>query len=195
MNFDRLRFVAERAEFGEQREALFAVTIPEERGSFKRFCELIGPRSVTEFNYRISDERVAHVFVGLSIGRRDEAGRIGRHFSKQGFANVDLTDDELAKEHVRHMVGGRSELARHERLFRFEFPERPGALMRFLDAMHPGWNISLFHYRNQGADYGRILVGIQVPRGEEDDFDGFLRTLAYPCVEETDNPVYGLFLR
>jgi len=195
MNFDRLRFVAERAEFGEQREALFAVTIPEERGSFKRFCELIGPRSVTEFNYRISDERVAHVFVGLSISRRDEAVRIGRHFSKQGFANVDLTDDELAKEHVRHMVGGRSELARHERLFRFEFPERPGALMRFLATMHPGWNISLFHYRNQGADYGRILVGIQVPRGEEAAFDGFLRTLAYPCVEETDNPVYGLFLR
>jgi len=195
MNFDRLRFVAERAEFGEQREALFAVTIPEERGSFRRFCELIGPRSVTEFNYRISDERVAHVFVGLSIGRRDEAERIARHFTKHGFANVDLTDDELAKEHVRHMVGGRSELARDERLFRFEFPERPGALMRFLDAMHPGWNISLFHYRNQGADYGRILVGIQVPRGEERDFDDFLRTLAYPCVEETHNPVYGLFLR
>jgi threonine dehydratase len=167
MNFDRLRFVAERAEFGEQREALFAVTIPEERGSFKRFCELIGPRSVTEFNYRISDERVAHVFVGLAIQRRDEAERIERQFVKQGFANVNLTDDELAKEHVRHMVGGRSALAREERLFRFEFPERPGALMRFLAAMHPGWNISLFHYRNQGADYGRILVGIQVPPGEE----------------------------
>jgi len=195
MNFDRLRFVAERAEFGEQREALFAVTIPEERGSFRRFCQLIGPRAVTEFNYRISDQHVAHVFVGLAISRRDEAGRIGRQFSKHGFANVDLTDDELAKEHVRHMVGGRSELARDERLFRFEFPERPGALMRFLDAMHPGWNISLFHYRNQGADYGRILVGIQVPRGEERDFDDFLRTLAYPCVEETHNPVYGLFLR
>jgi threonine dehydratase len=195
MNFDRLRFVAERAEFGEQREALFAVTIPEERGSFKRFCEAIGPRSVTEFNYRISDQRVAHVFVGLSIQRRDEAERIARLFTKQGFANVDLTDDELAKEHVRHMVGGRSELARDERLFRFEFPERPGALMRFLAALHPGWNISLFHYRNQGADYGRILVGIQVPAGDEADFDEFLRTLAYPCVEETANPVAGLFLR
>ena len=195
MNFDRLRFVAERAEFGEQREALFAVTIPEERGSFRRFCELIGPRSVTEFNYRISDERVAHVFVGLAIQRKEEAERIERHFSKQGFANVNLSDDELAKEHVRHMVGGRSELARDERLFRFEFPERPGALMRFLAAMHPGWNISLFHYRNQGADYGRILVGIQVPRGDEPAFDGFLRSLAYPFVEETRNPVYGLFLR
>ena len=195
MNFDRLRFVAERAEFGEQREALFAVTIPEQRGSFKRFCEVIGPRAVTEFNYRISDRRVAHVFVGLAISKRDEAERIERQFVKQGLASVNLTDDELAKEHVRHMVGGRSELARDERLFRFEFPERPGALMRFLAAMHPGWNISLFHYRNQGADYGRILVGIQVPAGDEAAFDEFLRTLAYPFVEETGNPVYGLFLR
>jgi threonine dehydratase len=195
MNFDRLRFVAERAEFGEQREALYAVTIPEERGSFKRFCELIGPRSVTEFNYRISDQRVAHVFVGLAIHHRDEADGIARQFAGHGFANVNLTDDELAKEHVRHMVGGRSELAHDERLFRFEFPERPGALMRFLAAMHPGWNISLFHYRNQGADYGRILVGLQVPAGDEAGFDDFLRDLAYPCVEETANPVYGLFLR
>jgi threonine dehydratase len=195
MNFDRLRFVAERAEFGEQREALFAVTIPEERGSFKHFCELLGPRSVTEFNYRISDARVAHVFVGLAIQRRDEAARIAKAFRKQGFATVDLTDDELAKEHVRHMVGGRSELAQDERLFRFQFPERPGALMRFLAAMHPGWNISLFHYRNQGADYGRILVGIQVPAGDEAAFDDFLRTLAYPCTDETRNPVVRLFLQ
>jgi threonine dehydratase len=195
MNFDRLRFVAERAEFGEQREALFAVTIPEERGSFKRFCELLGPRSVTEFNYRISDARVAHVFVGLSISKRDEAERIERQFVKQRFPTVNLTDDELAKEHVRHMVGGRSELAREERLFRFEFPERPGALMRFLAAMHPGWNISLFHYRNQGADYGRILVGIQVPAGEQGAFDEFLQSLAYPYVEETRNPVVNLFLK
>jgi len=195
MNFDRLRFVAERAEFGERREALFAVTIPEERGSFKRFCELIGARSVTEFNYRISDEREAHVFVGLTISRRDEAERIERHFVRHGFATVNLTDDELAKEHVRHMVGGRSELARDERLFRFEFPERPGALMRFLSAMHPGWNISLFHYRNQGADSGRVLVGLQVPRADERAFAEFLRTLAYPFVEESANPVYRLFLR
>ena len=195
MNFDRLRFVAERAEFGEQREALFAVTIPEERGSFKRFCELIGPRAVTEFNYRISDAAVAHVFVGIAISRRDEAGRIARSFERQGFATVDLTDDELAKQHVRHMVGGHSDLARDERLFRFVFPERPGALMRFLAAMHPGWNISLFHYRNQGADYGRILVGIQVPAADERAFQSFLETLAYPCVEESLNPVYRLFLR
>jgi threonine dehydratase len=199
MNFDRLRFVAERAEFGEQREALFAVTIPEERGSFKRFCELIGPkghpRSVTEFNYRISDAKVAHVFVGLAISRRDEADKIARSFIRHGFDTVDLTDDELAKEHVRHMVGGRSELAEDERLYRFQFPERPGALLRFLDAMHPGWNISLFHYRNQGADYGRILVGIQVPKSDKKAFKTFLDTLAYPCVDETDNPVYRLFLR
>jgi threonine dehydratase len=194
MNFDRLRFVAERAEFGEQREALFAVTIPEERGSFKRFCELLGPRSVTEFNYRISDAKVAHVFVGLSIAKREEADRIARSFVKQNFATVNLTDDELAKEHVRHMVGGRSDLARDERLFRFEFPERPGALMRFLAAMHPGWNISLFHYRNQGADYGRILVGIQVPLDEQGAFEDFLRSLAFPYTEETRNPVAALFL-
>jgi threonine dehydratase len=195
MNFDRLRFVAERAEFGEEREALFAVTIPEERGSFKRFCALLGPRSVTEFNYRISDARQAQVFVGLAIHKRDEAARIERLFGKQGFATVNLTDDELAKEHVRHMVGGRSELAQDERLFRFQFPERPGALLRFLDALHPGWNVSLFHYRNQGADYGRILVGIQVPPGDDPAFASFLQTLAYPFVEETANPVYRLFLR
>ena len=195
MNFDRLRFVAERAEFGEQREALFAVTIPEERGSFKRFCALIGPRAVTEFNYRINDEHTAHVFVGVAIQHREEALEIARGFEHHGFATVDLTEDELAKEHVRHMVGGRSEFARDERLYRFEFPERPGALMRFLDAMHPGWNISLFHYRNQGADYGRILVGLQVPACDDAALADFLRTLAYPCVEETGNPVYRLFLR
>ncbi|MFO1272898.1 MAG: threonine ammonia-lyase, biosynthetic [Rubrivivax sp.] len=195
MNFDRLRFVAERAEFGERREALFAVTIPEERGSFKRFCEAIGPRAVTEFNYRISDARVAHVFVGLAIARRDEAERIEKAFVRHGFPTVNLTDDELAKEHVRHMVGGRTDLAHDERLFRFVFPERPGALMRFLAALHPSWNISLFHYRNQGADYGRILVGMQVPPGDERAFKAFLRQLAYPCVEESANPVYRLFLR
>jgi threonine dehydratase len=194
MNFDRLRFVAERAEFGEQREALFAVTIPEERGSFKRFCEIVGPRAVTEFNYRISDSRQAHVFVGVAIARRDEADRIERNFVRHGFPTVNLTDDELAKEHVRHLVGGHSPLAADERLFRFVFPERPGALMRFLSSLHPGWNISLFHYRNQGADYGRILVGIQVPPGDHRAFDSFRDALAYPCVEETDNPVYRLFL-
>ncbi|HJW10637.1 MAG TPA: threonine ammonia-lyase, biosynthetic, partial [Albitalea sp.] len=170
-------------------------TIPEERGSFKRFCELLGPRSVTEFNYRISDAKVAHVFVGISTSSHGESDKIARNFVRHGFATLDLTHDELAKQHVRHMVGGRSELARDERLFSFVFPERPGALMRFLSCMHPGWNISLFHYRNQGADYGRILVGIQVPREDKQAFREFLATLAYPCEDETDNPVYRLFLR
>jgi threonine dehydratase len=195
MNFDRLRFVAERAEFGEQREALFAVTIPEERGSFRRLCELLGQRSITEFNYRISDASIAHVFVGLSIRSRSEASAIAYTLEQQGFASFDLSDDELAKEHLRHMAGGRSALAESERLFRFVFPERPGALMRFLGAMHPYWNISLFHYRNQGSDYGRILVGIQVPASDAAAFQTFLETLAYPYSEETDNPVYRLFLR
>ena len=195
MNFDRLRFVAERAEVGEEREAVFAVTIPEARGSFKRFCELIGPRSVTEFNYRISDAKQAHVFVGLATAKRDEARKLAARFSKHGFDTLDLTDDELAKQHVRHMVGGRSDLAANERLYRFIFPERPGALMRFLSSMHPGWNISLFHYRNQGADFGRILVGIQVPPSDTQAFNAFLRALAYPCQDETDNPAYRLFLR
>jgi threonine dehydratase len=195
MNFDRLRFVAERAEFGEQREALFAVTLPETRGSFKRFCELIGPRSVTEFNYRISDQQVAHIFVGLTTRAHGESTRIAAHFQKHGFAALDLTHDELAKEHVRHLVGGRSDLAGDELLYRFVFPERPGALMKFLTSMDPGWNISLFHYRNQGADYGRILVGIQVPRADTAAFQSFLDSLAYPYVDETRNPVYRLFLR
>ena len=200
MNFDRLRFVAERALVGEEREALFAVTIPEERGSFKRFCELIGNlpggvRSVTEFNYRISDAASAHVFVGLTTHGTGESTKIAANFSKHGFKALDLTHDELAKEHIRHMVGGHSALSKNERLMRFVFPERPGALMKFLSLMRPGWNISLFHYRNQGADYGRILVGLQVPATDDKAFDKFLQTLGYPYVEETSNPVYRLFLQ
>ncbi|MES2979334.1 MAG: threonine ammonia-lyase, biosynthetic [Pseudomonadota bacterium] len=200
MNFDRLRFVAERAEVGEEREALFAVTIPEERGSFRRFCELIGdlpggPRSVTEFNYRISDSAEAHVFVGLTTHGKGESTRIAANFSRHGFKALDLTHDELAKEHVRHMVGGHSALSRDERLLRFIFPERPGALLKFLSFMQPGWNISLFHYRNQGADYGRILVGLQVPKADNAAFKAFLDALGYPHVEETANPVYRLFLK
>ena len=195
MNFDRLRFVAERADVGEEREALLAVTIPEERGSFKRFCQVIGPRSVTEFNYRISDEQNAHVFVGLATTQRGESTALAASFNRQGFQAIDLTHDELAKLHLRHMVGGRSDLARQERLYRFVFPERPGALMKFLSSLHPDWNISLFHYRNQGSDYGRILVGIQVPSRDKKAFREFLGTLAYPCVDETDNPAYQLFLR
>jgi threonine dehydratase len=200
MNFDRLRFVAERAEVGEEREALFAVTIPEERGSFRRFCELIGelpggPRSVTEFNYRISSAAKAHVFVGLTTHGKGESKKIAANFGKHGFATLDLTHDELAKEHIRHMVGGHSALAQDERLLRFVFPERPGALMKFLSLMRPGWNISLFHYRNQGADYGRILVGLQVPLTDGKAFQRFLQTLDYPFVEETANPVYRMFLQ
>jgi threonine dehydratase len=194
INFDRLRFVAERAEVGEEREALFAVTIPEQRGSFKHLCEIIGQRSVTEFNYRISDEHIAHVFVGLATSNREESATIARMLTQQGFAAVDLTDDELSKLHIRHMVGGRSRLADNERLYRCEFPERPGALMRFLSNMHPDWNISLFHYRNQGADYGRILIGIQIPSHEKSAFKEFVAGLAYPCVDETENPAYHLFL-
>ena len=200
MNFDRLRFVAERAEVGEEREALFAVTIPEERGSFRRFCELIGtlpggPRSVTEFNYRINDQALAHVFVGLSTSAQGESLEIAASFTHHGFKALDLTHDELAKEHIRHMVGGRSALSKDERLLRFVFPERPGALMKFLSLMRPGWNISLFHYRNQGADYGRILVGLQVPVADNGAFQAFLDTLGYPHVEETANPAYRLFLQ
>jgi threonine dehydratase len=232
MNFDRLRFVAERAEVGEEREALFAVTIPEERGSFKRLCELIStlpaggkiainniaaqatntlastltdakkppktappPRNITEFTYRISDAATAHVFVGLTTTVKGESVKVAQTLSKSGFKTIDLTHDDLARDHIRHMVGGHSGLAKDERLLRFEFPERPGALMKFLNAMRPGWNISLFHYRNQGADYGRILVGLQVPAADNKVFDAFLKTLGYPYVEETNNPVYRLFLQ
>lgn len=200
MNFDRLRFVAERAEVGEEREALFAVTIPEERGSFKHFCEVVGklpggPRNVTEFNYRISHDSKAHVFVGLTTPTRGESEKICKNFQKNGFDAIDLTFDEMAKEHLRHMVGGHSPLAQEERLLRFVFPERPGALFKFLSLMAPTWNISLFHYRNQGADYGRILVGMQVPAKDSKKFDSFLKNLGYPWVEETNNPAYQLFLK
>ena len=194
MNFDRMRFVAERAEVGEAREAVFAVTIPEERGSFRRFCELVGTRSVTEFNYRIADATQAHLFLGVQIRNRGESPQIARTLEEHGFAAVDLTGDELAKQHVRYMVGGHSPLASDERLFRFEFPERPGALTRFLSSMAPNWNISLFHYRNQGADYSSILVGVQVPAGDDGEFQRFLATLGYPYREETGNPAYRLFL-
>ncbi|MDR6214384.1 threonine ammonia-lyase, biosynthetic [Paracidovorax wautersii] len=200
MNFDRLRFVAERAEVGEEREALLAVTIPEERGSFRRFCEVVGAlpgstRNVTEFNYRINDARRAHVFVGVTTTGKGGSERIAQDFVRNGFEALDLTHDELAKEHLRHLVGGRSALAQDERLMRFTFPERPGALLKFLSLMQPTWNISLFHYRNQGADYGRILVGMQVPPEDTAAFEAFLETLGYPYVEETLNPAYRLFLQ
>ncbi|MCM1128399.1 MAG: threonine ammonia-lyase, biosynthetic [Alistipes senegalensis] len=194
MNFDRLRFVAERADVGENREAVFAVTIPEKSGSFKQFCSLIGPRHVTEFNYRISDREKAHVFVGIEVKDREEAAQIAQNFEQHGLATIDLTDDELSKLHIRYMVGGKSQLAKDEQLYRFEFPERPGALMRFLSCMQPNWNISLFHYRNHGADYGRVLVGLQVPKSERKAFRAFLTGTGYPFQDETANPVYQLFL-
>jgi threonine dehydratase len=150
---------------------------------------------VTEFNYRISDNAMAHVFVGLTTSNKGESTKIAANFTRHGFKALDLTHDELAKEHIRHMVGGHSALSKDERLLRFIFPERPGALMKFLSLMRPGWNISLFHYRNQGADYGRILVGLQVPQTDNGAFQEFLDTLGYPHVEETDNPVYQLFLK
>ncbi|TAM63013.1 MAG: threonine ammonia-lyase, biosynthetic [Rhodanobacter sp.] len=195
MNFDRLRFVAERAEVGEQREAVFAVTIPEERGSFRRFCATLGQHSITEFNYRIGDAQAAHIFVGVQIASHDERETLAAAFHAQGFGVLDLTDDELAKLHLRHMIGGRSPLAHDELLYRFDFPERPGALVRFLGHLHPDWNISLFHYRSQGADYGSILVGIQVPADERPLFRQFLHTLGYPYGDESENPAYRLLLR
>jgi threonine dehydratase len=192
-NFDRLRFIAEAAEVGEQREALLAVTIPERPGSFKRFCATLGARSVTEFNYRIAGVEEAHVFVGIEVHGRDEAKRIMRNLRRHGLTTLDLSDNEMAKWHVRHMVGGRAP-ARDELLYRFEFPERPGALLRFLENMRSDWNISLFHYRNHGADYGRVLVGMQVPKREMGQFRRFLEKLGYPYADETRNPAYRLFL-
>ncbi len=195
LNFDRLRFIAERAELGEHREAVLAVTIPEGPGSLKRFCALIGRRSVTEFNYRIADAKAAHIFVGIQTAGKGESEKIAAHFSRHGFETLDLTNDEMAKLHIRHLVGGRSPLAADERLFRFEFPERPGALMRFLESMSPNWNISLFHYRNHGADYGRVLMGLQVPVAESRQLAVFLRKLGYRYWDESENPAYKLFLR
>ena len=194
MNFTRLRFVAERADYGEQSEAIFAVTIPEQPGSFRRFCDVVGSRDVTEFNYRISDEAVAHVFVGIAASSHDASAELADVFSAEGFAAIDLTSDELAKAHVRHLVGGKSAHASHEVLYRFEFPERPGALLRFLTSMNPAWNISLFHYRNHGADLARVLVGMQVPPSDGLAFDEFLKTLGYRFWNESDNPAYQLFL-
>ena len=193
-NFDRLRFIAEEAELGEHREAILAVTIPERPGSFRKFCSLLGARNVTEFNYRIADAKDAHIFVGIEVQGRNETARIVRNLRRHGLTTLDLSDNEMAKLHTRHMVGGRAPFAKNELLYRFEFPERPGALMRFLEAMRGGWNISLFHYRNQGADYGRVLVGIQVPRQEMTEFRSFLRKLGYPYADETRNPAYKLFL-
>jgi threonine dehydratase len=195
MNFDRLRHVAERADLGQQREALFAVGIPEEPGSFLRFCATIGARSVTEFNYRYADSRRARIFVGLAMQPGGaEKERVRRQLEDAGFPVVDMSDDEVAKLHVRYMVGGRAPGLRDERLYRFEFPERPGALLRFLQAIGSRWNISLFHYRNHGSDYGRVLAGIQVPTGSQHEFLGHLAELQYVYTDETANPAYRMFL-
>ena len=201
-NFDRLRFVAERAEVGEHREAILAVTIPERPGSFRKFCSTLGARSVTEFNYRYADAGQAHVFVGVGVSSHDETAQLVRRLKRAGLDTIDLSEDEMAKLHVRHMVGGHAPASwgrsagqsGNELLYRFEFPERPGALMKFLAAMRSDWNISLFHYRNHGADTGRVLVGMQVPRGEMAAFRAFLAALGYPHVDESRNPAYRLFL-
>jgi threonine dehydratase len=193
-NFDRLRFIAEEAELGEHREAVLAVTIPERPGSFRKFCATLGARNVTEFNYRIADSQDAHVFVGIETQGREQTTRLVKNLRRKGLKTLDLSDNEMAKAHVRHMVGGRA-MAKDELLYRFEFPERPGALVRFLDGMRGGWNISLFHYRNHGADYGRVLVGLQVPKKDMKAFRAFLKKLGYPCFDETRNPAYRLFLR
>ena len=194
MNFDRLRFVAERAELGERREAILAVTIPERPGSFKQFCSLLGARNVTEFNYRYADPAQAHVFVGVQVRDRDETRKLIARLRRKKLPTLDFSDNEMAKLHVRHLVGGRAPSVENERLYRFEFPERPGALMKFLDSMSHGWNISLFHYRNHGADYGRVLVGMQVPRRDQAAFRRFLSQLGYAHWDETRNPAYSLFL-
>ncbi len=194
MNFDRLRFVAERAEIGEKREAVLAVTIPEKPGAFKNFCKLLGQRNITEFNYRFSDPKEANIYVGIAIHDTDEPLKLKAILDKEGLPTIDLTDNEVAKLHLRHLVGGHAPQAKNEMVFRFEFPEKPGALIKFLETMGHNWNISLFHYRNHGADFGRILVGMQVPPEDEINFEVFLNQLGYPFWDETDNPAYKLFL-
>ena len=201
MNFDRLAFVAERAELGEQREALLAVEIPERAGSLREFCAVLGQRSLTEFSYRLADPALAHIFVGVQISDRQDTKRLISTLQTAGFPCLDLTDNELAKLHLCHMVGGRlpANLERppaqsQELLYRFEFPERPGALMAFVNALHPNWNISIFHYRNHGADVGRIVVGVQVPPEEMEAWQAFLAALPYRHWPETENPAYRLFL-
>jgi threonine dehydratase len=194
MNFDRLRFVAERAELGEAREALFAVTIPERKGSFRQFCAMLGQRVITEFSYRLSSRDAAHIFVGVSVTSRRDAEQLGTELRASGYEAIDLSDDEMAKLHIRHMVGGPSADVVDEALYRFEFPERPGALLEFLDALGGRWNISLFHYRNHGADFGRVLAGFEVPAGERGAFDTFLDTVGYRFHSEVGNPAYERFL-
>jgi threonine dehydratase len=194
MNFDRLRFVAERAEVGEAREAIFGVTIPERAGAFREFCATIGRRVVTEFNYRLSSRDRAHIFVGVATHSRQDAAQLAATLTAGGYQTLELTDNEVAKLHVRHMVGGRSPGVANEQVCRFEFPERPGALMAFLDKLGGRWNISLFHYRNHGADFGRVLAGFEVPAADTAGFEAFLEGLGYRYQREDDNAAYGMFL-
>ncbi len=195
MNFDRLRHIAERAEIGEQREALLSVTIPEKPGSYRRFIQLLGKRAITEFNYRYADPQKAEIFVGVQLDAGGEEKRaILALLAEHGYPVLDMSDNELAKLHVRYMVGGKTQGVAGERIFRFQFPERPGALLKFLTSLSEGWNISLFHYRNHGADYGRVLAGIQVPPEDHAQLKKRLDALGYPYWEETDNPAYKAFL-
>ncbi|MBI3900473.1 MAG: threonine ammonia-lyase, biosynthetic [Gammaproteobacteria bacterium] len=193
VNFDRLRHVAERAEIGERREAILAVTIPERPGAFRQFCAIIGDHNITEFNYRYADPKNAHIFVGIQV-HAGEVTPLIKILRAKSYPTLDMTDNEMAKLHIRHLVGGRAPNAVHEILYRFEFPERPGALMNFLNKMGGAWNISLFHYRNHGADFGRVLIGMQVPPADKKKFQGFLDNLGYEYAEETGNPAYKLFL-
>ena len=196
INFDRLRHVAELAELGEQREALLGVTIPEKPGSFREFCHTIGLRSITEFNYRYANDHDAQIFAGIQIREGvDEKESLVSTLKEKGYPVVDLSDNEMAKMHIRYMVGGHATKVENEMLVRFEFPERPGALLHFLTRIGEHWNISLFHYRNHGAAYGRVLMGIQVPETECDELRAMLKKLELPYWEETDNPAYALFLR
>lgn len=195
MNFDRLRHVSERAEIGERREAIIAVTIPEQRGSFRQFYRILGQRSVSEFNYRYASEGPARIFVGVQIKHRVESDELIKKLVAKGFPSLDLTENELAKIHARYMVGGRVPEITDERIFSFEFPERPGALGDFVERIGTTWNITLFHYRNHGSDFGRVLCGIQVPSASRKAFNYFLKKLGYAYREETNNPVYTLFLR
>ncbi len=194
MNFDRLRHVSERAEIGERREAILAVTIPERPGSFRQFCSVIGKRNITEFNYRYAGSNEAHVYVGVQVDSQEQIVNTITDLKKAGYPVIDLTDNEMAKIHVRHMVGGRAPNADNEIVYRFEFPERPGALLGFLQNMGSSWNISMFHYRNHGTDFGRVLCGVQVPKEEMNQFKKFLKAVGFKYAEETNNPVYRMFL-
>jgi threonine dehydratase len=194
MNFDRLRFVAERSELGEHREAVMAVTLPEQCGAFKAFCHFLGARNITEFNYRYADAREAHVFVGIGVRDRAEAHQLLTELNQAGYQAVDLTDDEMAKLHLRYMVGGHAPQIANEVLYRFIFPERPGALMAFLDSLSEDWLITLFHYRNHGSDAGRVLVALDVPEADRPAFAASIDALGYQYQEETGNIAYKMFL-